>query len=136
MTASVRTIYGDQTGIWTRRILALPCNVHPSYPYGDPTSLGHPAARPRTQGDPTSRALFEDVVVYGVEPFSGTLRWHELALDQLLPVDEQKAEAERAAQARTVAPGISPSHAHGSADEEEDEEDADDSTEQVEEEEE
>ena len=36
---------------------------------------------------------------------NGSLRWRDLALDRLLPVDEEKEEAERAAQARKMASG-------------------------------
>ncbi|KZV92008.1 hypothetical protein EXIGLDRAFT_84450 [Exidia glandulosa HHB12029] len=81
----------------------LPSQVHPSYPYGDPTRLNHPASFPRgATYDPYSRALFEDVSSLGV---NATLRWRELALDLLLPVDAEKAEAERAAHARKLASG-------------------------------
>lgn len=36
---------------------------------------------------------------------NGALRWKELALDQLLPVDEEKEEAAKAALARKLANG-------------------------------
>ncbi|EJD43698.1 hypothetical protein AURDEDRAFT_137666 [Auricularia subglabra TFB-10046 SS5] len=81
----------------------LPSQVHPSYPYGDPTRLTHPASFPRIPYDPTSRTLFEDA-----SSASSTLqglRWRDLALDLLLPVDPEKAEAARAALARKQASG-------------------------------
>ncbi|KAF6763769.1 hypothetical protein DFP72DRAFT_745053, partial [Ephemerocybe angulata] len=82
----------------------LPSQVHPSYPYGNPTSVKHPASKPRIPYDPTSRALFEDMGFAG-GGVNGQMRWKELALDQLLPVDEEKEEAKRAAQARKMATG-------------------------------
>lgn len=82
----------------------LPSQVHPSYPYGNPTNIKHPAARPRPPYDPTSRALFEDMG-YAGGGVNGTLRWRDLALDELLPVDEAKVEAEKAEQARKMASG-------------------------------
>ncbi|OAX41032.1 hypothetical protein K503DRAFT_668189, partial [Rhizopogon vinicolor AM-OR11-026] len=82
----------------------LPSQVHPSYPYGNPTNIKHPAARPRPPYDPTSRALFEDMG-YGGGGVNGALRWKDLALDRLLPVNEEKEEMERAAQARKMANG-------------------------------
>ena len=36
---------------------------------------------------------------------NGALRWKDLALDSLLPIDHEKEEAERAAQARKLASG-------------------------------
>jgi len=80
----------------------LPSQVHPSYPYGNPTNIRHPAARPRPPYDPTSRALFEDMG-YGGGAVNGALRWKDLALEQLLPVDEEKEEMKRAAEARKMA---------------------------------
>ncbi|KAF8552867.1 hypothetical protein OG21DRAFT_1510947 [Imleria badia] len=82
----------------------LPSQVHPSYPYGNPTNIKHPAARPRPPYDPTSRALFEDMG-YGGGGVNGALRWKDLALEQLLPVDEEKEEMKRAAEARKMANG-------------------------------
>lgn len=84
----------------------LPSQVHPSYPYGNPTNIKHPAARPRPPYDPTSRALFEDMG-YAGGGINGALRWRDLALDELLPVDEEKEEALRAVQARKMASGAS-----------------------------
>jgi hypothetical protein len=54
--------------------------------------------------DPTSRALFEDMG-YAGGGVNGTLRWKDLALDILLPVDKEKEEAEKAAHARKMASG-------------------------------
>lgn len=85
-----------------RRTPVLPSQVHPSYPYGNPTNIKHPAARPRPPYDPTSRALFEDMG-YGGGAANGALRWKDLALEQLLPVDEEKEEMRRAAEARKMA---------------------------------
>ncbi|GJE86984.1 hypothetical protein PsYK624_030670 [Phanerochaete sordida] len=84
----------------------LPSQVHPSYPYGNPTSTKHPASLPRRPYDPSSRALFEDMG-YAGGGVNGALRWKDLALDTLLPVDEEKEEAERAVQARKMASGAS-----------------------------
>ncbi|KAF8880200.1 hypothetical protein BD779DRAFT_1612787 [Infundibulicybe gibba] len=84
----------------------LPSQVHPSYPYGNPTNIKHPTARPRPPYDPSSRALFEDMG-YDGGGVNGALRWRDLALDELLPVDEEKEEAKRAIQARKMASGAS-----------------------------
>lgn len=92
--------------------IVLPSHVHPSYPYGDPTNIKHPAARPRVPYDPTSRALFEDMG-YAGGGANGTLRWKDLALDILLPVDHEKEEAERAAQARKMASGATANQHQG-----------------------
>ncbi|KIJ25611.1 hypothetical protein M422DRAFT_55913 [Sphaerobolus stellatus SS14] len=69
----------------------LPSQVHPSYLYGNPTNLNHPAALPHIPGEP-GRALYEA---------STALRWKDLALELLLPINEEKAE--RAALARKQA---------------------------------
>ena len=82
----------------------LPSQVHPSYPYGNPTHIKHPSAKPRPGYDPASRALFEDMG-YAGGGINGTLRWRDLGLDDLLPVDEAKEEAKRAMQARKMASG-------------------------------
>ncbi|KAI5121643.1 hypothetical protein M0805_001171 [Coniferiporia weirii] len=84
----------------------LPSQVHPSYPYGNPTNLKHPAARPRKPTDLSSRALFADLA-YAGGGANGALRWRDLALDRLLPVDREKEEAARAALARKMASGAS-----------------------------
>ena len=41
---------------------------------------------------------------------NGTLRWRDLALDILLPVDKEKEEAEKAAHARKMASGATVNH--------------------------
>ncbi|PSS35506.1 hypothetical protein PHLCEN_2v1531 [Hermanssonia centrifuga] len=41
---------------------------------------------------------------------NGSLRWRDLALDMLLPVDEEKEQAERAAHARKMASGTAGGH--------------------------
>ncbi|EJD07660.1 uncharacterized protein FOMMEDRAFT_73371 [Fomitiporia mediterranea MF3/22] len=87
----------------------LPSQVHPSYPYGNPTSLKHPANRPRKPTDPSSRALFSDLS-YAGGGVNGALRWGDLALDRLLPIDRAREEAARAALARKMASGASQSN--------------------------
>ncbi|KAI9057644.1 hypothetical protein FKP32DRAFT_1660693 [Trametes sanguinea] len=87
----------------------LPSQVHPSYPYGNPLSIKHPASLPRRPYDPASRALFEDMG-YGGGGVNGSLRWKDLALDLLFPVDQAREEAERAAQARKMASGTASNH--------------------------
>lgn len=72
-------------------ILVLSSQVHPSYPYGNPTSLRHPANRPRKPTDPSSRALFADLA-YAGGGANGALRWRDL-----------REEAARAALARKMA---------------------------------
>ncbi|KAJ3511238.1 hypothetical protein NLJ89_g4215 [Agrocybe chaxingu] len=84
----------------------LPSQMHPSYPYGNPNHKKHPAAKPRAIYDPHSRALFEDMR-YGGGGVNGSLRWKDLALEELLPVDEAREEAKRAMQARKMASGAS-----------------------------
>jgi hypothetical protein len=59
--------------------------------------------------DPTSRALFEDMG-YAGGGVNGTLRWKDLALDILLPVDKEREEAEKAAHARKMASGATANH--------------------------
>ena len=54
--------------------------------------------------DPTSRALFEDMG-YAGGGVNGMLRWKDLALDILLPIDKEKEDAEKAAHARKMASG-------------------------------
>jgi hypothetical protein len=82
----------------------LPSRVHPSYPYGNPTTVDHPATTPRHPWNPHSRALFEDMG-YGGGGVNGIARWNDLALEELLPIDEEKEEARRAAEARKMASG-------------------------------
>ncbi|PAV19638.1 alpha- -glucan [Pyrrhoderma noxium] len=92
----------------------LPSQVHPSYPYGNPTNLKHPASRPRKPTDPSSRALFADLA-YAGGGVNGALRWRDLALDRLLPVDRAREEAARAAMARKMASGASQSNGPSAA---------------------
>ena len=87
----------------------LPSQVHPSYPYGNPLSVKHPAALPRRPYDPTSRALFEDMG-YGGGGVNGSIRWKDLALELLFPVDQAREDAEKAAQARQMASGTANNH--------------------------
>ncbi|KAJ6491439.1 hypothetical protein C8R47DRAFT_1176960 [Mycena vitilis] len=84
----------------------LPSQAHPSYPYGNPTNVKHPASRPRPPYDPSSRALFEDMG-YDGGGVNGALRWRDLAMEHLLPVDEEKEDAKRAIEARKMASGAS-----------------------------
>ncbi|KAF9265420.1 hypothetical protein L218DRAFT_957008 [Marasmius fiardii PR-910] len=84
----------------------LPSQVHPSYPYGNPTNTKHPAAKPRPPYDPTSRALYEDMGYEG-GGVAGALRWKDMALEVLLPTDEAKEMSEKAAKARKMASGAS-----------------------------
>ena len=91
------------------RVSVLPSQVHPSYPYGNPLSIKHPASLPRRPYDPASRALFEDMG-YGGGGVNGSIRWKDLALDLLFPVDQAREEAERAAQARQMASGTTPTN--------------------------
>ncbi|KAF5316088.1 hypothetical protein D9619_006585 [Psilocybe cf. subviscida] len=84
----------------------LPSQVHPSYPYGNPMHTKHPSSKPRPPYDPGSRALFEDMG-YAGGGVNGSLRWKDLGLDDLLPVDEEKEEAKRAMHARKMASGSS-----------------------------
>ncbi|KAJ8692924.1 hypothetical protein PTI98_010189 [Pleurotus ostreatus] len=81
----------------------LPSQVHPSYPYGNPTNPRHPAMKPRPLYDPMSKALFQDMGYDG--GVTGALRWKDLALEELLPIDEAKEEAVRAELARKMASG-------------------------------
>ncbi|KAI0741643.1 hypothetical protein C8Q80DRAFT_147099 [Daedaleopsis nitida] len=87
----------------------LPSQVHPSYPYGNPLSIKHPASLPRRPYDPASRALFEDMG-YGGGGVNGSIRWKNLAMDLLFPVDQAREEAVRAAQARQMASGTTSNH--------------------------
>ncbi|KAK1236527.1 hypothetical protein PQX77_000220 [Marasmius sp. AFHP31] len=84
----------------------LPSQVHPSYPYGNPTNTKHPASKPRPPYDPTSRALYEDMGYEG-GGVAGALRWRDMALEVLLPTDEAKEMSEKAAKARKMASGAS-----------------------------
>jgi hypothetical protein len=102
-------LFLTQCSLLMRRLKVLPSHIHPSYPYGNPTNIKHPAARPRVPYDPTSRALFEDMG-YAGGGINGTLRWKDLALDILLPVDKEREEAEKAAHARKMASGATANH--------------------------
>ncbi|KAJ6622922.1 hypothetical protein B0H10DRAFT_2162681 [Mycena sp. CBHHK59/15] len=90
----------------------LPSKAHPSYPYGDPTNIKHPVSQSRPPYDPFSRALFEDLG-YAGGGINWTLRWKDLAVDELFPVDEEKEEAKRAVDARKMASGTGASNAPG-----------------------
>lgn len=101
--------------------LGLPSQMHTSYPYGNPLKLNHPAALgtyPFGLGD---AHLYSDL---SYEPGGGlsatmtghahtnaqaqsqsALRWDDMALDELLPLDPRKLAAERAARARKGAAG-------------------------------
>jgi hypothetical protein len=95
--------------------------------------------------DPTAKAQLEEFKVEKTGIYAG-LRWRELALNKLLPPDEDKIRAERATQARKMASGASSQHAPAHApqytqqatpqqqapedDEESDEEDEDDDNEE------
>ncbi|KAJ6597069.1 hypothetical protein DFH09DRAFT_110657 [Mycena vulgaris] len=87
-------------------LTSCPLNAHPSYPYGNPTNVKHPASRPRPPYDPSSRALFEDMG-YDGGGVNGALRWRDLAMEHLLPVDEEKEDERRAIEARKMASGAS-----------------------------
>lgn len=77
---------------------------------------------------------------------NGQFRWKELALDQLLPIDEEREEQKRAAQARKMATGTTshapttqqrnPAQAEGDNEDEDDEDEEDEDGEDEEEEEE
>jgi len=82
----------------------LPSVVHPSYPFGNPLSTKHPASRPKRPFEPSSRALFEDMVPSGAG-VNGFLRWKELGIDGLLPIDEDAEKAAQAESARKMANG-------------------------------
>ena len=47
---------------------------------------------------------------YGGGGVNGTIRWKDLALDLLFPVDQAREEAEKAAQARQMASGTTSNH--------------------------
>ena len=88
------------------RLLVLPSVVHPSYLFGNSSSTKHPAPRPKRPFEPSSCALFEDVVPLGAG-VNGFLQWKELGLDTLLPVDEEaekKTQAEQAWEMTNGAP--------------------------------
>ncbi|KAJ7708112.1 hypothetical protein B0H17DRAFT_1156028 [Mycena rosella] len=84
----------------------LPSQTHLSYPYGNPTNVKHPASRPRPSYVPSSRTLFEDMG-YDGGSIKGALRWKDLAIEYLLPVDEEKEEEKRSIKAWKMASGAS-----------------------------
>jgi hypothetical protein len=93
-------------------MVALPSEIHPSYPYGNPFSLTHPAALPRNTRDFTSRALYEDMdTVFGS---NSALLWKDLALDELLPVDKEEELRLKAEHARKMANGAQANNTAGS----------------------
>ena len=47
---------------------------------------------------------------YGGGGVNGSIRWKDLALDRLFPVDQAREEAEKAAQARQMASGTASNH--------------------------
>lgn len=110
--------------------LGLPSQMHTSYPYGNPTRLDHPAALgtyPFGKGDlhlysqltydsssplqprPYTRqgiasASYSTHALHSV--WKSGWAWDDLALDELLPVDQRRIEAQRAAKARKGGTGI------------------------------
>ena len=91
--------------------LALPSQVHPSYPYGNPTKPSHPvAAEPLGRG--SSRTYYDDMRFEKLRRLD-RLRWTNLALDLLLPVDHEKEEAMKAAAARRAASGATANNQSG-----------------------
>jgi hypothetical protein len=106
---SVSVVLFEFINYFCHFLVALPSRVHPSYPYGNPTSIKHPAARPRPPYDPTSRALFEDMG-YGAGGVNGALRWRDFALDRLLPVNEEREHRDKAEKARKMATGAASNH--------------------------
>ncbi|KII87277.1 hypothetical protein PLICRDRAFT_177048 [Plicaturopsis crispa FD-325 SS-3] len=87
----------------------LPSQSHPSYPYGNPNSSKHPSSRPRLPKDLTSRALYQDGGSQRSD-MNAALLWKDLAMDILLPVDEEKEAERRAATARKMASGAAANH--------------------------
>jgi lipid II:glycine glycyltransferase (peptidoglycan interpeptide bridge formation enzyme) len=69
----------------------------------------HPAALPRNPHDFTSRALYEDMeTAFGQ---NAALRWKDLALDELLPTNEEQELKLKAEQARKMASGAQANNA-------------------------
>lgn len=88
--------------------------MHTSYPYGNPTKLSHPAALgtyPFGLGDAHLYAQLSYDASAQRAPSS--LRWDDEGLDELLPVDPRKVEAERAARARKGATGAAQNSSAG-----------------------
>jgi len=78
----------------------LPSQIHPSYPYGNPTKAPHPStAGTVPMGILGARALFEDVAIER-KGFQTRPNWSDLGLDQLYRVDPERVEAAAAAAAR------------------------------------
>ncbi|KAF8605959.1 hypothetical protein BDV93DRAFT_604964 [Ceratobasidium sp. AG-I] len=89
----------------------LPSQVHPSYPYGNPTKPSHPVAvEPLGRG--SSRTYYDDMRFEKLRRLD-RLRWTNLALDLLLPVDHEKEEAMKAAAARRAASGATANNQSG-----------------------
>ena len=86
----------------------LPSQIHTSYPYGNPTKLTHPAALGTAPFGLGHAHLYQQIS-YDADPTSSSARaalaWSDLSLDELLPADPKKAQAERAAKARRNATG-------------------------------
>ncbi|KAJ7696485.1 hypothetical protein B0H17DRAFT_1130890 [Mycena rosella] len=70
--------------------------------HGNPTNVKHPALRPRSPYDLSSCVLFQDMDCDGGR-VNGALRWKDLAMEYLLPVDEKKEEEKCAIEARKMA---------------------------------
>lgn len=90
----------------TTTFIELPGMMHPSYPQGNPTSTRRRMKIARNIYDPTAKAQLEEFKVERTGIYAG-LRWRELALNKLLPPDEDKIRADRATQARKMASGAS-----------------------------
>ncbi|CAE6440447.1 hypothetical protein ACGC1H_003594 [Rhizoctonia solani] len=89
----------------------LPSQVHPSYPYGNPTKPSHPVAfEPLGRG--SSRAYYDDMRFERLRRLD-RLRWTNLALDLLLPIDHEREEAMKAAAARKAASGAAANNNSG-----------------------
>ncbi|KAF8738992.1 Starch synthase, partial [Rhizoctonia solani] len=89
----------------------LPSQVHPSYPYGNPTKPSHPVAfEPLGRG--SSRAYYDDMRFERLRRLD-RLRWTNLALDLLLPIDHEREEALKAAAARKAASGAAANNNSG-----------------------
>ncbi|ELU43547.1 beta-xylosidase [Rhizoctonia solani AG-1 IA] len=90
---------------------SLPSQVHPSYPYGNPTKPSHPVAfEPLGRG--SSRAYYDDMRFERLRRLD-RLRWTNLALDLLLPIDHEREEALKAAAARKAASGAAANNNSG-----------------------
>ncbi|KAJ7909896.1 hypothetical protein B0H13DRAFT_2013534 [Mycena leptocephala] len=126
--ATARYFFQSVPNFWAKNFDILPSQAHPSYPYGNPTNVKHPATRPRPPYDPSSHALFEDMG-YDGGGINGAVRWRDLATELLLPVDEEKEGARRAFEARKMASGAASNTAaprQDQTDEEEEEEEEND----------